>query len=136
MSLFFPSFFAGNLATEFHPWNLFVPVSPLSGAQARTVGEGAHWFLQWDMILMFCTYLVWAYFADIKVKYPDSGVVSPQLFLRLLGRSLLFGPMGAALLAMWERDDVVFDAEEQKIESRKGMAAKIASFSKTEYKGD
>ncbi|THX18902.1 hypothetical protein D6D17_01778 [Aureobasidium pullulans] len=136
MSLFFPSFFAGNLATEFHPWNLFVPVSPLSGAQARTVGEGAHWFLQWDMILMFCTYLVWAYFADIKVKYPDSGVVSPHLILRMLGWSLLFGPMGAALLAMWERDDVVFDAEEQKIESRKGMAAKIASFSKTEYKGD
>ncbi|KAG9948117.1 hypothetical protein KCU85_g5202, partial [Aureobasidium melanogenum] len=127
ISLLFPTFFANDIPAQFHPANLFIPVSPLSGKQAGTVGEGAHWFLQWDMTLMFLTYLVWAYFAVVKVVYSKSGVFSSSLLLRLAGRALLFGPMGAALLAFWERDDIVLGAEEQKIKSRKASAADFAS---------
>ncbi|KAH0341351.1 hypothetical protein KCU81_g6251, partial [Aureobasidium melanogenum] len=127
ISLLFPTFFANDITAQFHPANLFIPVSPLSGKQAGTVGEGAHWFLQWDMTLMFLTYLVWAYLAVVKVVYSKSGVFSSSLLLRLAGRALLFGPMGAALLAFWERDDIVLEAEEQKIKSRKASAADFAS---------
>jgi hypothetical protein len=134
MSLIFPTFFADNISAEFHPTNLFIPVSPFSGMQASTLGEGAHWFLQWDMTLMFLTYLVWAYFAAVKVIYPNSGVLSAQLLLRLAGWSLLFGPMGAAMLAIWERDDIVFEAEEQKVKSRKLSAEELASLSQAESK--
>ncbi|KAI5202544.1 hypothetical protein E4T39_04601 [Aureobasidium subglaciale] len=124
-ALLFPTFF--STPTAFHPANLFLPVSPFSGKQASTVGQGAHWFLQWDMTLMFITYLIWAYFAHIKVKYPASGVISGSLILRLMGCSLLFGPMGAALLAIWERDDVVLKALEHRIKSRKDLPAEITS---------
>ncbi|KAI4746408.1 hypothetical protein E4T50_03268 [Aureobasidium sp. EXF-12298] len=134
ISLLFPKFFANNIAAQFHPANLFIPVSPFSGKQAGSVGEGAHWFLQWDMTLMFLTYLVWAYFAVVKVIYPKSGVFSTSLLVRLAGWSLLFGPMGAALLAIWERDDIVFKVEEQKIKSRKAPAAEFASLSQTDNK--
>jgi len=127
MSLLFPTFFAKDISAQFHPGNLFVPVSPFSGKQASTVGEGAHWFLQWDMTIMFLTYLVWAYFAAVKVIYPNSGVLSASLILRLAGWSLLFGPMGAAMLAIWERDDTIFQVEEQKVKSRKLSAEELAS---------
>ncbi|KAI4764439.1 hypothetical protein E4T52_03342 [Aureobasidium sp. EXF-3400] len=132
MSLVRPTFFANNISAEFHPTNLFIPVSPFPGKQASTLGEGAHWFLQWDMTLMFISYLVWAYFAAVKVIYPNSGVFSAQLILRLAGWSLLFGPMGAAMLAIWERDDIVFEAEEQKVKSRKLSAEELASLSQAE----
>lgn len=134
ISLLFPTFFTNNISAQFHPANIFIPVSPFSGKQAGTVGEGAHWFLQWDMTLMFLTYLVWVYFAVIKVVCPKSGVFSTSLLLRLAGWSLLFGPMGAALLAIWERDDIVFEAEEQKIKSRKGSTAEFAAFSEAGQK--
>lgn len=127
MSLLFPTFFTKDISAQFHPTNLFVPVSPFSGKQASTVGEGAHWFLQWDMTIMFLTYLVWAYFAAVKVIYPNSGVFSAPLILRLAGWSLLFGPMGAAMLAIWERDDTIFQVEEQRVKSRKLSAEELAS---------
>ncbi|CAD0088068.1 unnamed protein product [Aureobasidium vineae] len=133
-SLLFPTFFANNIPAEFHPINLFIPISPFSGKQAGTVGEGAHWFLQWDMTLMFLTYLVWAYFAVVKVIYPSSGVLSTSLLLRLAGWSLLFGPMGAAMLAIWERDDIVFEAEEQKMKSRKISPEEVAALAQTRNK--
>ncbi|KAG9595461.1 hypothetical protein KCU77_g1834, partial [Aureobasidium melanogenum] len=136
ISLLFPKFFANNIAAQFHPANLFIPVSPFSGKQAGSVGEGAHWFLQWDMTLMFLTYLVWAYFAVVKVIYPKSEVFSTSLLLRLAGWSLIFGPMGAALLAIWERDDLVFNAQEQSIKSRKAPTAEFASLSQAENKSD
>ncbi|KAK6002975.1 hypothetical protein QM012_000820 [Aureobasidium pullulans] len=129
VSLLFPTFFAHDIPAQFHPANLFVPVSPFSGKQAGTVSEGAHWFLQWDMTIMFLTYLVWAYFAVVKVIYPKSGIFSTSLLLHLAGWSLFFGPMGAALLAIWERDDIIFEAEEQKIKSRKVSADEFASLS-------
>ncbi|KAI5198087.1 hypothetical protein E4T38_07688 [Aureobasidium subglaciale] len=124
-ALLCPTFFA--TPTAFHPVNLFVPVSPFSGHQASTVGQGAHWFLQWDMTLMFSTYLIWAYFANIEVIYPASGVISSSLVLRIIAWSLLFGPMGAALLATWERDDFVLNALEHKIKSRKDLPAEVTS---------
>jgi hypothetical protein len=132
MSLLFPGFFANYSPAELHPVNLFIPVSPFSGKQAGTVGEGAHWFLQWDMTLMFLTYLVWAYFAAVKVIYPKSGVFSAPLLLRLAGWSLLFGPMGAAMLAIWERDDIVFGVIEQKVKSHKLSAEQLESLSQAE----
>ncbi|CAD0115485.1 unnamed protein product [Aureobasidium uvarum] len=133
-SLLFPTFFANNIPAEFHPTNLFIPVSPFSVKQAGTVGEGAHWFLQWDMTLMFLTYLVWAYFAVVKVIYPSSGVLSTSLLLRLAGWSLIFGPMGAAMLAVWKRDDIVFEAEEQKIKSRKISPEEVAALAQARDK--
>ncbi|KAI4746689.1 hypothetical protein E4T50_02995 [Aureobasidium sp. EXF-12298] len=133
-SLLFPTFFAGNISADFHPTNLFIPVSPFSGKQASTLSEGAHWFLQWDMTLMFISYLVWAYFAAVKVIYLNSGVFSTQLVLRLAGWSLLFGPMGATMLAIWERDDIVFEVEEQKVKSRKLSAEELASLSQAQSK--
>jgi hypothetical protein len=132
MSLLSPTFFANYDTANFHPITLFIPVSPFSGKQASTVGEGAHWFLQWDMTLMFLTYLVWAYFAAVKVLYPRSGVFSAPLLLRLAGWSLLFGPMGAAMLAIWERDEIVFKVEEQKVKSRKLSPEELASLSQAE----
>ena len=134
ISLLFPTLFADYHPVDFHPTNLFIPVSPFSGKQAGTVGQGAHWFLQWDMILMFCTYLVWAYFATIKVVSPNSGVVSASLISRLAGWSILFGPMGAALLAIWERDDIIFEVEEQKLKSRKLTANELAAISEAQIK--
>lgn len=132
ISLLCPTLVAN--AAQFHPTNIFIPISPFSGKQAGTVGEGAHWFLQWDMTLMFLTYLVWAYFAVIKVICPKSGLFSISLLFRLAGWSLLFGPMGAALITIWERDDIVFEAEEQKIKSRKGSADEFAALSEAGQK--
>ncbi|KEQ68425.1 hypothetical protein M436DRAFT_58555 [Aureobasidium namibiae CBS 147.97] len=134
ISLLFPTFFTKDISAQFHPTNLFVPVSPFSGRQASTVGEGAHWFLQWDMTIMFLTYLVWAYFAAVKVIYPNSRLLSAPLILRLAGWCLLFGPMGAAMLAIWERDDTIFEVEEQKVKSRKLSAEELASLAQAEGK--
>jgi hypothetical protein len=129
-ALLLPRSFESNFAKQLHPMNIFVPMLPFSGVEAATVGIGAHWFLQWDMVLMFCTYLVWAYFAAIKVKQRGSGLLSTSLILRLSGWTLLFGPMGAALLAIWERDELVLDALEQKIKSRKDTPQNLVARAK------
>jgi hypothetical protein len=86
------------------------------------------------MTLMFLTYLVWAYFTAVKVIYPKSVLFSAPLILRLAGWSLLFGPMGAAMLAIWERDNIVFEVEEQRVKSRKLSPEELASLSQAESK--
>lgn len=135
-ALLFPGIFVPAISADFSFANIFIPVLPFSNVKAGNVSTGAHWFLQWDMTLMFCSYLVWAYFADIRVKYPDSGVISISLVSRLMWWVVLFGPIGSALVAFWERDDRRFKDEEERIQTRSAMAANLASFPETEYKED
>lgn len=102
---FFPSLFGAEVVRFLQPSYVFVPTSPFSNAKAGSIGEGAHWFLQWDDIIMCSAFLVWACAINTNVVREGKGGLSN--LLRFLAASLILGPGGSAMLAMWEMEEVV-----------------------------
>ena len=97
----FPGFFDSRVARDLQPHNVFVPPLPWSGIEAQSLVQGSHWILLWDDLLMGAIYLVWA--ATIL----RCCNVSSVRVIRLALTSVLVGPCGAALLMVWERDELV-----------------------------
>jgi hypothetical protein len=92
-----------------HPGRVFeVPVPwarPVSSVDS--VGEGVHYFLRWDYIIGSVGVLVWAgalHIAAHKGVYGWFWLVLKGVLL-----SLVVGPVGAAVVFMWERDELVFE---------------------------
>lgn len=76
--------------------------------RADSIGTGAHWFLQWDEVLTSTIYLLWGCSLAIKARQRvrrSRGTVTD--ILGLLSAALVVGPAGAALCALWERDELV-----------------------------
>lgn len=103
----FPSLFSLKVVRFLQPGYVFVPTSPFSNAKVGSIGEGAHWFLQWDDIMMCSAYLLWACAINGNVvRGGRRGIIN---LLRFVAASLLVGPGGAAMLAMWEVEEDVHD---------------------------
>ena len=107
-SLLFPIIFAPGVATLLHPANVFGLTSLLSEVKAPSPGDGVKWVLQWDFAIGGAAMLVWAATLRLYAEPKQPG------FLAYLGRflslgvaSAVVGPAGAALLAVWERDELV-----------------------------
>lgn len=102
---FFPSLFGADVVRFLQPGYVFVPTSPFSSTKVSSIGEGAHWFLQWDDIIMCSAFLIWA--CAINSNVVRGGKSRLVNFVRFLAASLVVGPGGSAMLAMWETEEVV-----------------------------
>ena len=91
------------------PLLVFKPVWPFGSRKAHTLADGALWFLQWDLITSSSALLLWAF--TLRTEAEGSKVMFYQFALGLI-LSLVFsvavGPSGAAVLALWARDELVF----------------------------
>ncbi|KAE8396174.1 hypothetical protein BDV23DRAFT_193037 [Aspergillus alliaceus] len=109
-TVFAPGMYNEAYLEALHPRRVFeVPFpweQPVRGV--RSVGEGVHLFLRWDYIIGSAGVLVWAgalYSAARKRVYGKTGLVATLVKSVVLGA--LVGPVGAAVVLLWERDEMV-----------------------------
>jgi hypothetical protein len=109
IAMLFPQLFALGVAEVLHPKNVFLNALPWSGAKAANIAEGMKWLLQWDLLIGSVVMLLWAIAVRVRVETPRSSLLAyvSQLAL-LLTVSLIIGPSGAAVMAVWTRDELVF----------------------------
>ncbi|OBT64700.1 hypothetical protein VE03_05827 [Pseudogymnoascus sp. 23342-1-I1] len=92
-------------ADQLHPLLVFQPISPFSNEKLEAFERGILSLLQHDTYFAGASSLVWA-------LYLYSNVTPHATFAMLVGKAtvftVLFGPCGAALAVMKERDEVVF----------------------------
>lgn len=118
--LAFPTLFPENVAAEIHPLRVFVNrllwLSPL--VQVTSVGEGALWFLQWDDLIGSTALLLWA-LALYKAAHQQASVEIrwTELGSKVVLLSMIIGPVGAAVVLMRERDELVFENASRRGES-------------------
>ena len=109
LALLCPSLFARGVAELLTPSNVFLNVSPFSGAKASTLADGTKWFLQWDLLVGSTAMLIWAFTLSVKVERAQTSLLTHVWhFASLLLVSIIAGPTGAAVMAIWERDELVF----------------------------
>ncbi|KAK9427648.1 hypothetical protein V1505DRAFT_21404 [Lipomyces doorenjongii] len=109
----FPGLFAPESSDLIMFGHLFVPTSPFSATQAPSVVQGAYWFMQWDFIVSSIAYIIWAFTlktAAIK-QHSGSELSWVTALWQILLRTVLLGPMAAALTFVWERDEIVLSNE-------------------------
>lgn len=111
-ALAFPTLFPENVAAELHPLRVFVNTLPrLSpSVQVTSAGEGALWFLQWDDLIGSTALLLWA-LALYKAAHQQVSVELrwAELGWKVVLLSVAIGPVGAAVVLIWARDELVFE---------------------------
>jgi hypothetical protein len=111
--LLFPSaMFTPKVATSLHPLNALIPPSPVLAytAKAVDIAQGAQWFLQWDYWVSSLAYIVYA----AGAKHMALRKTSLGDIVWVLGKAVVLGPMGVALALLWERDELVLGAVDEK----------------------
>lgn len=109
LAMLFPQLFATGMAELLTPSNVFLNASPFSGARAADIAEGSKWFLQWDLLIGSASMLLWAITLRVQAETTRSSLpayISQFVFLLLV--SAVIGPSGAAVVAVWTRDELVF----------------------------
>lgn len=109
-----PSILSSKLRHQLAPENFLIPVNPFADVKASSLADGALWFLQWDLILGVLSTLIWA----IAVRLSMSGRVDGfgawiRALVKYGGISLVVGPVGAAVVAVWGRDEIVLGEEKE-----------------------
>jgi hypothetical protein len=109
LAMLSPGLFASGVDELLHPSNVFLNTSPFSGAKAANIADGVKWFLQWDLLVGSAAMLLWAIALRVQaetVRSSLSAYLSQFTFLLLV--SAVIGPSGAAVMALWARDELVF----------------------------
>lgn len=112
-SIIAPSMFSGTTALALHPKTLFVPnIAPLT-QEVSNIAAGSLNFLQWDYAVGSSALIVWAIAVTAPMLTSNTGVVSDfsvgNILVDAVVRTILLGPMTAALSFVWERDEVVWN---------------------------
>ncbi|KYK61145.1 hypothetical protein DCS_02286 [Drechmeria coniospora] len=118
-----PTMFDLQFLEPLHPLNVFAAAPwPWSNpvVQVETVGEGVQAFLAWDYLIGSTAVLVWTV---SLFKSAHRAVYGPAektcLALKVMSLVLLAGPVGAAVELMWEREELVLQADDAKTAPRK-----------------
>jgi hypothetical protein len=108
-SAMFPTLFNSNLVADLHPARVFVPVLPWSSAaRPSSLAEGTLWFFQWDYLIASVAVLLWAVSLNIQALQRQ-GIAANyfSLALKAVTITIAAGPCAAALVLIWERDELV-----------------------------
>ncbi|EME80112.1 uncharacterized protein MYCFIDRAFT_49785 [Pseudocercospora fijiensis CIRAD86] len=104
-SVLAPSLFKSELLKDLNLAKIFLPT--LATDRVESVGEGALKFLQWDYAIISLAQIFWAVAQTRKVERKGLGFSVGNVWVDAVVRSAVFGPLGAALTIVWERDEVV-----------------------------
>jgi len=108
LAYIFPVLFAEPYKTQFQPTNVLVPVDPFAPLQAQTLADGALWFLQWDTIVGTVSTAIWGLTLRTAAKHETATLtqwISGLIKITII--ALAVGPCGAAVVAVWGRDELV-----------------------------
>lgn len=86
--------------------SVFLPPVPLPPFESVSVVRSLHTFLIWDMVVSGAAALVWA---ALQTRNVSSKTFSAKWVLRMIGFTIITGPSGAFVMAMWERDSAVVE---------------------------
>ncbi|OBT49112.1 hypothetical protein VE00_00198 [Pseudogymnoascus sp. WSF 3629] len=86
--------------------SVFLPPVPLPPFEAVSVARGIHIFLIWDMFVSGFAALVWA---ALQARNVSSKTFGARWVLKMIGFTIVTGPTGAFVMAMWERDSAVVE---------------------------
>lgn len=108
LAAIYPKLFAKDAARRMHPHNLFSLTSPWSGKKAPSLDEGLKWLLQWDVLISSLAVLSWSLTLLVRCRMMfDQPVYWGSLVAKIILASVVSSPAGAAVLLMWERDEMV-----------------------------
>lgn len=86
--------------------SVFIPPFPLPPFEAVSVSRGIHIFLIWDMYISGTAALVWA---ALQARNVSSRTFGVNWVLKMIGFTIMTGPTGAFVMALWERDSAVVE---------------------------
>jgi hypothetical protein len=111
-AFFLPSLFTPQAAASMHPLNALIPPNPRKAwdAKAIDIAQGSLWLLKWDYWIGSIAYLVFA----VAARSYASKKIGLKDVMAAVGRSVLLGPLSAALTLLWERDEMVLAKGEGK----------------------
>ncbi|OAP62010.1 hypothetical protein AYL99_04213 [Fonsecaea erecta] len=108
LAYLFPVLFSSTYLPQLQPARIFVPVVPFGQPQVRVLADGALWFLQWDIVVGVSASLLWALTVRDASKHRKTNIGQTLLgVVKALLMAGLFGPCGAAAIAIWTRDELV-----------------------------
>ncbi|KAL7660371.1 hypothetical protein ACMYSQ_003252 [Aspergillus niger] len=121
-----PSILSPEYRTSLHPSIVFGIPTPWTSPviQVASIADGVHAFLRWDYLIGSAGMVVWAWrLYGNAVKMDKGGAmgwcewVSLVVRVGLLG--VVAGPVGAAVVLVWGRDEMVFGRGEKGGEKRR-----------------
>ncbi|KIM98648.1 hypothetical protein OIDMADRAFT_70823, partial [Oidiodendron maius Zn] len=83
-------------------WSVFLPMSPLSSTKVKTVSEGCHILLLYDMYFACGAAILWA---AVLLRHVHPNLTQSRCVVKVLLWNCLVGPGGAALSLIRERDE-------------------------------
>lgn len=109
-----PDLLSAKLRYQLAPENFLVPVNPFADVKAASLADGALWFLQWDLVVGVLATMIWG----VAVRLSMSGKVDNvgawgRALVKYGGIAAVVGPAGAAVVAIWGRDEVILEGEEK-----------------------
>lgn len=108
VAAFAPSLLSSKLQVQLAPENFFIPPNPFSDLRARTLATGAMWFLQWDLIIGVLSTMIWGVAVELFASNRQDSLGAWIVSLLKNGLiALVVGPAGAAVLAIWRRDEAI-----------------------------
>lgn len=110
----FPVLFSTTYLPQLQPGRIFVPVVPFGQPQVKTLADGALWFLQWDIVVGVSSALVWGVSLRIASQHGKTSVIQTVVgVIKTATLAALLGPCGAAAVAVWGRDEMVFGQKDK-----------------------
>ncbi|KAF7194968.1 Epoxide hydrolase ascI [Pseudocercospora fuligena] len=104
-SIVAPALFRAGVLDDLKLASIFLPT--FSMEKIASVGEGGLKFLQWDYAIISLSQIIWAVAQTSKVDRKGLGFSVGNGWIDAALRSAVFGPLGAALTLVWERDEIV-----------------------------
>ena len=108
LSAIYPRLFAKDVAIRIHPRSVFSLTSPWSGKKAPSLDEGLKWLLQWDVLISSLAVLAWSLTLFVRSHMTlGQSIHWSSLVAKIILASIVSSPAGAAVVLMWERDEMV-----------------------------
>lgn len=119
----FPTLFNAEAAASLSPLNVFWGPLPWSSSKSESLAIGAHWLLQWDQLVGTLAVLLWSVVL-YRTTHLSRGLAfnACAMATKVLALCLLTGVAGAAVEIMWEREELLFQADEAHVNDAKKKA--------------
>lgn len=108
----FPVMWNPDFVAKMQPVHLIWPQAPFPPTRAASLADGVLWILQWEHITGMAALVVWSSTLRMAIE-PKQWTLGQHLMCltRLAVLVLAIGPAGAAVAAVWQRDELVFKRE-------------------------
>ncbi|EXJ91286.1 hypothetical protein A1O1_04396 [Capronia coronata CBS 617.96] len=112
----FPVLFSPTYLPQFQPAKVFLPVLPFGQHDVKVLADGALWFLQWDILVGVSATLLWGLTLRVAAKREHATLIQTLVeAIKVSLVTLVLGPCGTAAVAIWGRDELVFQRSDAQV---------------------